>query len=294
MKTALILATLAVVACVASATDYGCTFSYFGENNNTIQWDLNPLYNPSQDYTTTDSKMHDYAFQICGGPARQLCNPATWSPTYNQGIAVQLWGAKPSTAGATRDCEVLGVPTAAPTPLMDGDNVVGITLKYNGGAASDSDPFWCAFNPATGAQYTRSITYNLRCDMSQSSPLEVGQATIGTTNDCAITINGTSPYACANFDCVHGVAVKGQCLCDAHWTGAHCNTFSGSCAVGSGCNVCKECCAGYSPSVCAGCVAAECAQPVCSATSSCTACSACCKSFLTTPESCNKCVAANC
>ena len=33
-----------------------------------------------------------------------------------------------------------------------------------GAAASDSDPFWCDFNPVTGSQYEREVVFNFLCD----------------------------------------------------------------------------------------------------------------------------------
>ena len=49
--------------------------------------------------------------------------------------------------------QVLGVG-APHMSLLDPSNpeTGGVWLEHIGAAASDSDPFWCQFNPATGAQ----------------------------------------------------------------------------------------------------------------------------------------------
>ena len=91
---------------------------------------------------------------------------ASWQNTYEFGVAVQFWGATPPCGNppacqdaqktpkcCTADCQVLG--TGAPQwSLLDPTNpgTGGVKAKFLGAAASDSDPFWCTFNPSTGAQ----------------------------------------------------------------------------------------------------------------------------------------------
>lgn len=42
------------------------------------------------DYVAQDNDGHEYRFQICG-TAKQQCLPADYDPTYNGGVAIQLW-----------------------------------------------------------------------------------------------------------------------------------------------------------------------------------------------------------
>ncbi len=49
--------------------------------------------------------------------------------------------------------------------------------------SNENDPFWCPWNPATGAQYPRTMAYILQCDPTVKGAVEVS-ATQNKTNDC--------------------------------------------------------------------------------------------------------------
>lgn len=73
----------------------------------------------------------------------------------------------------------------------------GVIIRHQGVAPSPSDPFWCPFNPATGAQYERSITYDMRCDPTVPGVAPVG-VTVDPKNDCDYTFTWYTAKACAN------------------------------------------------------------------------------------------------
>ena len=88
--------------------------------------------------------------------------------------------------------------------LMDPSNpkTGGVKAKFIGAAASDSDPFWCEFNPETGAQYPREVTYNFLCDPSVNGVQVVG-ASQNRTNDCRYTLEFKTSLACGQAKSIH-------------------------------------------------------------------------------------------
>ena len=65
-----------------------------------------------------------------------------------------------------------------------------------GAAASDSDPFWCDFNPVTGSQYEREVVFHLLCD-PEVKGVETLYARQNSTNDCRYSIAFKTSKACA-------------------------------------------------------------------------------------------------
>lgn len=293
MRAVVLFLCVATLAATGLALEFPCQFST-KTNGKTATFDLSALYNPDADHMATDPYLHTYAFQVCGGYAKQQCAPATWTPAFSTGFAIQMWGAKPKQANLTADCEVLARSSITASALEEEGTVTGISLSYAGVAASDSDPYWCQFDPSTGAQTDRELIINLKCAQNQDEPLANIQVIRNATYPCHYMFNATSKYACADVACYHGDILNGQCVCDQNWGGPKCDQFTGNCAVGATCNVCKECCAGYSANICEACVSHECPAPVCSSTSTCTTCKACCVDWLPSGAPCDKCVKANC
>ena len=134
----------------------------------------------------------------------------TWTNTYEYGVAIQTWGATPqcksppscknkdgSAACCTADCQVLG--SGAPAwSLIDTANpgTGGVQARFLGAAASDSDPFWCDFNPATGAQYEREVMFQFLCDPEVDGVEEL-YALQNATNDCRYSLAFKASKACA-------------------------------------------------------------------------------------------------
>ena len=56
-----------------------------------------------------------------------------------------------------------------------------------GAAASDSDPFWCDFNPVTGSQYEREVVFHLLCD-PEVKGVETLCARQNSTSDCHYSV----------------------------------------------------------------------------------------------------------
>jgi hypothetical protein len=56
-------------------------------------------------------------------------------------------------------------------------------MSESGVPPSEDDPFWCLYNPATGQQYHRTVTYILQCDPTVQGAVEVS-ATLNKTTDC--------------------------------------------------------------------------------------------------------------
>ena len=137
------------------------------------------------------------------------CVTATWENTYEYGVTIQTWGATPpcksppscenkdgSAACCTADCQVLGAGSPI-WSLIDPANpsTGGVRARYLGVIASDSNPFWCTFNPATGAQYRRLVDFLFMCDPA---------------------VDGAVPYYAkqnASIDCHYEVAFKTSQAC---------------------------------------------------------------------------------
>lgn len=82
--------------------------------------------------------------------------------------------------------------------LMDPSNpqTGGVIAAFKGASPKDSDPFWCQFNPATGAQYEREVHYHFMCDEDVDTVQPVS-AQQNSTNDCRYTIVWRTSAACA-------------------------------------------------------------------------------------------------
>ena len=65
-----------------------------------------------------------------------------------------------------------------------------------GAAASDSDPFWCDFNPVTGSQYEREVVFHLLCD-PEVKGVETLCARQNSTSDCHYSVLFKTSKACA-------------------------------------------------------------------------------------------------
>ena len=65
-----------------------------------------------------------------------------------------------------------------------------------GAAASDSDPFWCDFNPVTGSQYEREVVFHLLCD-PEVKGVETLSALQNATDDCRYSLLFKTSKACA-------------------------------------------------------------------------------------------------
>jgi hypothetical protein len=152
------------------------------------------------DYSTDDGLGHTYYANLCGSAAKQ-CLPLGWTETYEYGVAVQTWGSVPpcnlsdtSTLSCfdkdgmipsccTEDCQILGVG-APHYKLMNPSNAqAGVNATFTGAPPDDDDPFWCPFNPATGSQYSRTVTYMLTCDPTVQGALLL-QAVQNSTENC--------------------------------------------------------------------------------------------------------------
>mmetsp|Transcript_65735 Transcript_65735/g.133524 ORF Transcript_65735/g.133524 Transcript_65735/m.133524 type:complete len:255 (+) Transcript_65735:83-847(+) len=210
---------LTVVMCASVATvqaanpqcdpSYECKFVYTApDGSKSHTFDFTSLCSAT-DYVLTDVKGHNYYAQICG-TAKQNCLPATWQNTYEYGVAVQTWGQTPpcgnppackskqgQAACCTADCQVLGQGPPQ-WSLVDPSNpsTGGVQAHHQGAAASDSDPFWCTFNPTTGAQYERHVTFVFECDPSVLH-VEPIAAIQNVTNDCQYTLRFKTSKACA-------------------------------------------------------------------------------------------------
>lgn len=214
--TGVAIAALASSASAACDQSYLCQYQFNDVSTNTAyNFDFSSLCdsNSGKDWVVNDEKGHTYSAKICG-TAAQNCLPATWHNTYEYGVAVQTWGGPPAAcppktcsqknpdggstpACCTKNCQVLG--TGNPTWfLTDPSNpqTGGVTAKYKGAAPSDSDPYWCSFNPATGAQYEREAHFVFQCDPSVSS-VNVVKAIQNSSNYCRYKILFGTQYACA-------------------------------------------------------------------------------------------------
>jgi len=72
----------------------------------------------------------------------------------------------------------------------------GVQALHIGAAASDSDPFWCDFNPATGSQYEWEVVFHFLCD-PEVDGVETLCARQNSTNDCHYSVLFKTSKACA-------------------------------------------------------------------------------------------------
>ena len=171
--------------------------------------------------TTTACPVSGRCFWLLFSAARSRLDPwrslvahrrafaAEWTNTYEYGVAIQTWGATPpcqtppscknhngSAACCTADCQVLG--TGAPKwSLIDPANPAtgGVQARYRAGA-SKSGPFVCKFNPATGTQYEREVTFRFLCD-PEVKGVETLSALQNATDDCRYSLLFKTSKACA-------------------------------------------------------------------------------------------------
>ena len=224
-----------LVACASAGPSncdpsYECAFEYTTpDGSKSYKFDFSSLCGRT-DYTLTDQTGHTYYAQICGQaqhsclpgtycvqqpgsgmPCRcdLLCPAASWENTYEYGVAIQMWGATPqcksppscknkdgSAACCTADCQVLG--TGAPKwSLIDPANPAtgGVQARYRAGA-SNSGPFVCKFDPATGTQYEREVTFRFLCD-PEVKGVETLSALQNATDDCRYSLLFKTSKACA-------------------------------------------------------------------------------------------------
>lgn len=233
MKAVFIIGVLAVLVARAACNPecdptYECAYTYIdADNGDKYTYDLSSLCSAS-DYVLTDAAAHTYYANICGS-AKQNCLPQKWENTYEFGVAVQTWGSpapacnpsacanavvgNPLPAGCcatkapppnqaaccTMDCQVLG--TGPPRWSVEDPNDPeegGIRAAFLGAAASPSDPFWCHFNPTTGAQYQREVHFVFTCDDDVDTVSIIG-AIQNSTNDCHYELHFASKLACADL-----------------------------------------------------------------------------------------------
>lgn len=198
---------------------YECVYKYTAPDlSRFYTYDFSSLC-ASTDYFLKDEKEHEYYANICG-TAQHICLPATWQNTYDFGVAVQFWGGTPQCDNAnpgckthtgtqqccTANCQVLG--TGAPIwSLLDPTNPMtgGVKARFLGAAASDSDPFWCTFNPQTGSQYEREVHFNFNCD-SGVDGVVADKALQNTTNDCRYQLEFRTSKACGGGSSSSGMS----------------------------------------------------------------------------------------
>lgn len=175
-------------------------------------WDFEALCQ-NTDYVFDDGLGHTYYANICGRAAKK-CLPFGWSETYEYGVAVQSWGSVPPCnfsnpatlcndhdggipTCCTEDCQVLGVgiPTITLTNLND--PTAGVNMTFAGAPPDDDDPFWCPWNPQTGSQFPRTVTFSLQCDASVQNPPAVPMVAVqNKTEDCDYLLMWASMLAC--------------------------------------------------------------------------------------------------
>lgn len=204
----ILLAAVTVALVLAQNCDprYDCEFTTVDGKGITWFFDLSSLCS-STDYLLQDTQQHIYNVNVCGY-ANGNCLPATWDETFEYGVAIQAWGALPDCtqvqcqhksggeACCTKDCEVIGV--GEPTwGVMNATNVAtgGIIAHFKGAAPAETDPYWCDFNPETGTQFERQVTYFFHCDPLQHAPLPL-YAEQNITNDCHYGVHFLTDKAC--------------------------------------------------------------------------------------------------
>ncbi len=139
-----------------------------------------------------------------------MCLPQGWTNAYVLGSTVKSWGDVPAcndTAPAcfnpvtgeavccTTDCQVLGVGAPVFSLLDPLNPKAGLNASFTGVANSDSDPFWCPWNPETGSQYPLTVHYSIQCDETVSGAVPL-QAIQNKTMDCDHTLIFASKLAC--------------------------------------------------------------------------------------------------
>ena len=155
---------------------------------------------PLGDYLFNDGLGHDYSANICGAASKK-CLPKGWVQTYEYGVAIQSWGSVPPCNASdpttmtckekngmipsccTEDCQVLGVGSPQ-LKLANPLNIQGgLNATFSGAPPDDDDPFWCPWNPQTGSQFPRTVTFQLECDTLVSGAIPI-LAVQNKTEDC--------------------------------------------------------------------------------------------------------------
>lgn len=212
----------ALVALVAFASAQKCEPEVECEytvhiGGTTYYWDfLSLCKNGGGDYYFADTDGHDYYANMCG-TASTRCLPKGWDNVYEYGVAVQLWGAEPdcdhtnpstltcvekntnpaTPTCCTRDCQVLGVGKPSFTLHRSGDVTAGLQVTFTGAVPAADDPFWCPWNPSTGSQYPRTVTYLMECDPTVHGAVAV-EAIQNATENCDYHLTFKSQHACPN------------------------------------------------------------------------------------------------
>jgi len=224
-----------IVATTASCVQSSkCGFTFVDTHRkHNFAFDFSSMCRSDDDYAFADGVGHSYYANMCR-TTQHYCLPVTWQNQYMYGVAEQFWGAPPAactSGGATPCCDSTGVITASgrtgtvccdkvggsqgkvactqdcqvigltePTfEIMDESNPTsgGVMIHHVGTRPKEDDPFWCDFDPATGQQYERKVTYNIACDKSATTPI-TGGATQNLTNDCHYQLAFTSRNACGD------------------------------------------------------------------------------------------------
>jgi hypothetical protein len=203
------------VQCFASTCDpsYECQFTHLGGDGVTYSYDFSSLC-ASKDYITSDTTGHEYYSNICGD-AHQNCLPESWENHYEYGVTVQMWGGEPTCdpadpatmkckhlgtgdpACCTKDCQVVGVKKPYWNIASNNNPATGgVDCTFRGESPSETDPFWCPFDPSTGAQYERKVTYHFKCNPSVE--IKSINAAENATNKCHYKVYFETKYACAS------------------------------------------------------------------------------------------------
>ena len=187
------------------------------------------------DVTVQDNVGHTYTMAMCRN-ATARCLPKGWNPTTTQGNVIMSWGSVPECEKAcvdpltglqvccTKDCSTLGLPfpmrLAFINPSQPGS---GLRATFPGVMPSSDDPFWCPWNPSTGAQYPQTATIELKCDPAETFKLV--SAAQNSTENCAHLLTVRTTLACVDAPPTPGAQ---QCNPNA----------AGGCSA----DVCPECC----------------------------------------------------
>lgn len=121
---------------------------------------------------------------------------------------IQWWGSPPAcppkdckdpnTGDAvccSADCQVIGRGAPQFELTQPGNPNGGLTLRFKDTPASKSDPFWCDFDPSTGAQYNRTTTMYLTCNQTQATP-SITRVYQNATQDCQYFVDVAWREAC--------------------------------------------------------------------------------------------------
>lgn len=190
-----------------------CEYTFATPDGVHHRWDFAPLCQAnSGDYYFDDGLGHIYYANICGAAAKK-CLPKGWIETFEYGVAVQTWGSVPACnlsdattltcqdknglipACCTEDCQVLGVGAPTYKLAVQGDINSGVNATFQGTPPDDDDPFWCPWNPLTGSQFPRTVTYTITCDPSVQGAVPL-VAIQNKSEDCDYTLFFASNLAC--------------------------------------------------------------------------------------------------